>query len=69
MAWLAVDKDGQEYLYLNKPERYTHYNVFKSDEIDFEIWTSGGDNLELSKGSIEKLMGRKLTWNDEPVEI
>lgn len=69
MAWLAVDKDGQEYLYLDKPERHIHYNVFKSDEIDFEIWVSYGDNVKLSKGSIEKLMGRKLTWDDEPVEI
>ena len=24
MAWLAVDKNGEEYLYLKKPERYSY---------------------------------------------
>lgn len=69
MAWLAVDKNGKEYLYINKPERYTHYNVFNPNEIDFEIWASGGYNLKLNKGSIKELIGRELTWEDEPVEI
>lgn len=25
--------------------------------------------VELPKGSIEKLIGKKLTWEDDPVEI
>ena len=25
--------------------------------------------VELPKGSIKKLIGRELTWNDEPVEL
>ena len=25
--------------------------------------------LSIPKGSIKKLIGRKLTWNDEPVEL
>lgn len=69
MAWLAVDKDGKEYLYLEKPERCIHYNVFKPSEIDFEIWGSNNDCLKLPEGSIEELLGHSLTWNDEPVEI
>lgn len=69
MAWLAVDKDGKEFLYLTKPERIIHYNVFDSRQIDFEIWASDGDNLELNKGSIKSLLGKELTWNDEPIEI
>lgn len=69
MAWLAVDKNGSEYLYTKKPERIIHYNVFKPNEVDFEIWGSDGDNIELPKGSIKKLIGRELTWEDEPVEI
>lgn len=27
------------------------------------------DVIELPKGSIKKLIGRELTWNDEPVEL
>lgn len=69
MAWLAVDKDGDEYLYLNEPEKYIHYNVFDSRQIDFEIWAADGNHLKLPKGSIKKLVGYELTWNDKPVEI
>lgn len=69
MAWLAVDKDGLECLYLEKPERLTHYNVFNPREIDFEIWASNKSNLKLEKGTIKKLTGREISWKDEPIEI
>lgn len=38
-------------------------------------WSSDEQNplplyrIELPKGSIKELIGRELTWNDEPVEI
>lgn len=69
MAWLAVDKNGSEYLYTKKPERIIHYNVFRPNEIDFEIWGSSSPYIILIPGSIKKLIGRELTWEDEPVEI
>lgn len=69
MAWLAVDKSGDEYLYLNEPERYIHYNVFDSREIDYEIWAADGSNVKLSPGTIKKLLGYDLTWKDNPVQI
>ena len=28
-----------------------------------------GDNVYLPKGTIKKLIGRKLTWKDVPVEL
>lgn len=31
--------------------------------------TSDSEIVRLPKGSIEKLIGRKLTWNDMPVEL
>ena len=61
MAWLAVDKDGSEYTYKFKPTR---------GERDFRpIVPSSNYGMKLPKGSIEKTIGRKLTWDDEPVEI
>ena len=64
MAWFAVDKDGDEYIYNVKPFR-------KSDEGFWDFTHSEGweDLFELPKGSIKKLTGKELTWNDEPVEI
>jgi len=60
MAWLAVDKDGDEYIYESEPERYD--DMFVCSGYDDKLF-------ELPNGSIEKLIGKKLTWDDEPVEI
>jgi len=56
MAWLAVDKNGDEYIYSELPYR-------EGDHFLQE------DNIFLPKGSIEKLIGTKLTWEDEPLQI
>jgi len=56
--WLAVDKDGTENISVERLVR------------DDDVWdTRGGhsDYIILPRGSIEKLLGRKLTWDDEPV--
>lgn len=58
MAWLAVDNDNSEYIYTEQPTR-----------IRDICWGSIYRYAHMSYGSIEKLIGRKLTWDDEPVEI
>jgi len=57
-VWLAVDKDGRESLFVNCPERV------------FSVWDIDNTNqfVDVPSGTIEKLIGRKLTWEDEPVE-
>lgn len=59
MSWLAVDKSGAEYVYEAEPERLD--NFFTS--------SNRTDSVELPKGSIKKLIGIDLTWEDEPVEL
>lgn len=59
MAYVAVDKDGSEWVREKYPVR----------DIDDEFWLSDGDSVELPKGSIKKLIGRTLTWEDEPVNL
>lgn len=62
--WLAVDKNGVEKCFHNKPKRYETYNEIRA------VTTLASDySMELSKGSIEKLIGRKLTWGNKPVEL
>ena len=62
MAWLAVDIKGGEGVFNRKPHRVDGFwydsSFLKNDSEVF-----------LSKGSIEKLIGKTLTWEDEPVEI
>ena len=57
MAWLAVDYDGAEWVYEARPFRGE--TRFKTS---FEC-------VELPKGSIKKLIGKELSWKDEPVEL
>jgi hypothetical protein len=64
MSYISVDQDGTESLFLNIPTRY----YYPSNQqgywyIDREPY------LDLSEGDIETLIGKKLTWEDEPVEI
>lgn len=62
MAWLAVDKDGTENIYDIEPIRDL--------QVDrWEIATEHSWWIGLSKGTIEKIVGRKLTWQDVPVKI
>ena len=59
MAWLAVNKDGREIIFESMPERcdgeyWTVFPSILSDDVT--------DCVVLSQGSVEKLIGRKLTW-------
>lgn len=57
MAWLAVDSDGTEYIYGAQPSR------------EGTRFMSCFECIHIPKGSIKKLIGKKLTWNDEPVKL
>jgi len=62
MAWLAVDKNGDECVHDIGPTRHNEYMWWNS-------WDDDGSTIELPKGSIKRLIGRELTWDDEPVEF
>lgn len=55
--WLAVDYDGIEKAFWYKPKRCEKHG---------EWW---GDKMVLPHGSVKKLIGRELSWSDEPVEL
>jgi len=62
MAWLAVDKDGSEKIYTHKPKRTGTLNCWIASNVSAKL-------VELPKGTIKRLIGRELTWDDEPVEF
>ena len=64
MGWLAVDKNGGEGIYIAEPYRDWRDFVWR---IRYTFNTTCA--IELPKGSIKKLIGRELTWDDEPVEL
>lgn len=55
--WLAVDKDGDEYIYSVKPSRAIH------------SFRSGDEYVEVPRGTIQRLLNYPLTWDDEAEEI
>lgn len=61
MAWVCVGFSGKEIVCQSKPtrwnDRYWMMNSICSDSV------------ELPNGSIKKLIGRELSWEDEPVEL
>lgn len=62
MSWVAVDKNGDEFIYGLEPVRGNE-----------DWWPSkkdcNEDMVDLPKGSIRKLTGLNLTWFDKPVEL
>ena len=62
MAWLAVDKNGDESVFNGKP-----YRVEDGEYWDFD--NHRYNYVHLPNGTIKKIIGRELTWKDEPVEL
>jgi hypothetical protein len=60
MAWVAINKYNIEFIFDNRPEEF------------MGLWYpySINDNfIVLPKGTIKKILGRELTWGEDPVEI
>lgn len=59
MAWVAVSEWGSEHIFDNTPYRKSGW------------WLVHGcdSEIRIPQGSIKKLIGRDLTWEDEPVEL
>ena len=65
MAWVAVDKDGTECVYSGVPSRNNrigYWETYTQDVVELSY-------IQLPQGTIKKLIGRELTWDDEPVEL
>lgn len=62
MICVAADKNGFEYIFDVLQHPYRHQDRWK-------VKYTHENYIPLPKGSIKKLIGRELTWDDEPVEI
>ena len=74
MAWVAVNwKNNQEVIFTNRPKRIK----FRDDK--YEDWheeveigfcqTTEEYGIDLPKGTIKKLIGKEMTFMDEPIEL
>ena len=66
MAWVAVNENEDEYIFEAIPERCFGCQWLPTFcESQDRIY----DSIKLPKGSIKKLIGRELSFTDEPVEL
>ena len=83
-VWLAVDSDGKEHIFDKPVTRFdpSKKNEFKGAislrELNspHPIWVekdakerSMTVRIELPKGTIEKITGRKITWGDPAIQL
>ena len=77
MAWLAVEIQyydmvprEDEVIFSHKPRRHTISPFSSEPDMNCTRWNVGyGNSVLLPKGTIKKLIGRELKWEDDPVEI
>lgn len=77
MSWVAVDKNGDENIYRNKPIKYDYHQYsgqwndlyYPCYDITIDKDCEVDSKISLPKGSIKKLIGKELTFEDEPVEL
>ena len=68
MAWVAVQI--QHYNMIPTEEEVMfQFKPTKDDSIPNIWFNSYGQSIVLPKGTIKKLIGRDLTYNDDPVEL
>ncbi len=63
MAWVSYDNVNEEMIWSHKPKRSKGLGGMWVKRENTFNWFS------LPKGSIKKLIGRELDWNDKPVEL
>ena len=68
-SWLCVDGDGNEYIAEEKPIRWCEH---PNNTIYYKWWTTKEEYdsiIELPQGTIKRLIGKELTWDDEPFKL
>lgn len=64
MAYLCVDRTG-EYIADNEPTRaFNEWNGWEPD-----VYGESCTLIPIPKGTIKALIGREMTWEDEPYEM
>lgn len=64
MAYLCVDKSG-EYIADNVPTRaFNEWNGWEPD-----VYGESCTLISIPKGTIKKLIGKEMTWEDDPYEM
>lgn len=71
-VWYAVDKDGDQYLFTKKPERYIEFGMNYQANLEYsnENGLAGSLNrTQISEKDRIRLDIPTMSWEDEPIKI
>lgn len=69
MAYLAIDKKGRETIHEGRPDFHGCEWWYSFDDgVEGEYFTNSC-TIDLPKGTIVKILGRELTFEESPIEI
>lgn len=69
MAWISVDKKGRETIHDGKPEFDSFEWCYSFDDSAEGEYFTNYCTIYLPKGTIERILGRELTFEESPVEL
>lgn len=61
MSWVAKDISGEEYIFDRCP--------YREEGRYYNPWGTDGNTIKLPRGTIEKIIGRDLSWKEDPLEL
>ena len=64
MAYLAIERDGSEWIFQEKPVRNEESGTWEERYNEFYM---PGRYVCLTKGSIRRITGVELSWESEPL--
>jgi hypothetical protein len=68
MAWLAVDEDGRAHIFTNCPKRSWNSWVLSVDVVQQNLLKIIG-YAPIDADKIPDIIGKNITWKDDPVKI
>lgn len=82
MAFVAVSRDGHELIFDDKPEYDRIEDCWRTNDGEEIVYNDFADfsagvhredrffyGIELPKGTIKKMIGKELTFNDDPMGL
>ena len=66
MAWIARNRDNTLVVFNDEPV-FDGYDYYRDEVVESEDFTDYG--VELPSDADEKLIGKHISWEDNPVEL
>ena len=63
-AYLAVEPNGNELIFSEPPRRFDEYST-----CGWFCNSNSTQCVNVPRGTIKKITGKSITWNDEPIKL